>query len=230
MESRLLQIEVQANGGTRTIAFPVREVVIAGWSGRSSADVEAHIAELEAIGVQRPATTPLFYRVSRELITSAAEIQVVGPDSSGEAECVLLIGDDEIYVSIGSDHTDRRLERISVSQAKQVCPKPVGSTAWRFSDVRDHWDKLTIESKYHGDGSGIYQSGPASSLRHPDDLLRIFKERGGETPPGTIMFCGTVPIEGEIRFADALELSLKDPVLKRELTHRYQPLELPLLG
>lgn len=53
------------------VAVPVDTLVIAGWTGRDAAAVEAHIAELEAIGVPRPATVPCFYRVAAGLLTTA---------------------------------------------------------------------------------------------------------------------------------------------------------------
>jgi hypothetical protein len=40
----------------------VKSLVVAGWTGRNVAALEAHIKELEAIGVKRPKTVPIFYR------------------------------------------------------------------------------------------------------------------------------------------------------------------------
>jgi hypothetical protein len=45
----------------------INDLVIAGWTGRDSATVEHHIAELQAIGVARPRTVPCFYRVGANL-------------------------------------------------------------------------------------------------------------------------------------------------------------------
>ena len=42
----------------------IKSLVIAGWTGRNVAALEAHIKELEAIGVKRPKTVPIFYRVA----------------------------------------------------------------------------------------------------------------------------------------------------------------------
>ena len=43
----------------------IKSLVIAGWTGRNVAALEAHIKELEAIGVKRPKSVPIFYRTSR---------------------------------------------------------------------------------------------------------------------------------------------------------------------
>ena len=41
--------------GGGEVAVPVDTLVIGGWTGRDAAAIEAHIAELEAVGVPRPA-------------------------------------------------------------------------------------------------------------------------------------------------------------------------------
>ena len=46
--------------------------------------------ELAALGVARPSAVPLFYRVAAGQLTQSRRIQVLGPDSSGEAEPVLV--------------------------------------------------------------------------------------------------------------------------------------------
>jgi hypothetical protein len=50
----------------------LRYGVIAGWTGSDPAAVEHHIKELEAIGIARPASVPIFYRVSASRFTQAA--------------------------------------------------------------------------------------------------------------------------------------------------------------
>jgi Protein of unknown function (DUF2848) len=73
---------------SQTINLPrVKELVIAGWTGRDVAALEKHIRELEAIGVKRPKTTPIFYRVAASLLTNDDTIEALGDQSSGEAEC-----------------------------------------------------------------------------------------------------------------------------------------------
>jgi hypothetical protein len=61
----------------------VKQLVIAGWTGRDVNALEAHVRELEAIGVRRPKSTPIFYRASASSLTSADSIEVVGEHSSG---------------------------------------------------------------------------------------------------------------------------------------------------
>ena len=49
----------------------IGRLVIAGWTGRDQNALEAHIRELEALGIARPKTTPIFYRVAASLLTTA---------------------------------------------------------------------------------------------------------------------------------------------------------------
>ena len=98
----------------------IRQLVVAGWTGRNAAAVEAHIRELAELGLPRPSHTPVFYRVAAALLTRRDSIQVVGTDTSGEVEFV-LVRDGGWYVGLGSDHTDRALEITSVALSKQVC-------------------------------------------------------------------------------------------------------------
>ena len=72
-----------------------------------------------------PTTTPIFYRVAASLLTTADTIEVLGDHSSGEVECVAYSFEDGIFVGLGSDHTDRKAETISVFLSKPMCSKPV---------------------------------------------------------------------------------------------------------
>src|SRR4029077_20489856 len=102
--------------------------------------------ELEEIGVKPPKTTPIFYRVAATLFTHATEIQVCGPDSSGEVEFVLVQKGPDLMVHLGSDHTDRKAETVGVTLSKQMCAKPVSTESWRYEEVKPHWEKLMLRS------------------------------------------------------------------------------------
>lgn len=220
MDGRTIDLRLHTSEGVREAPFEVRRVVIAGWTGRDVESVEAHIRELEALGVPRPKETPVYYRVSRELVTTAPSIQVVGPDTSGEIECVLFIDGEDIYLGLGSDHTDRKLEAISVTQSKQVCSKPVGRDVWKLSDVLGHWDELQMESWADGRETA-YQTGVTAFLRPAMELLATYKARSNPDTEGMVMFCGTLPVHGGVKPHARLDFTLRDPVLGRELRHGY---------
>ncbi|MEW5879627.1 MAG: DUF2848 family protein, partial [Pseudomonadota bacterium] len=101
--------------GAQTLAVQVRELVIAGWTGRDAAAIEHHIEELAALGIPRPSQVPLYYRVSSTLLTQGDSIEVLGETSSGEAEPVLIRANGHWWLSVGSDHTDRKVEAYSVA-------------------------------------------------------------------------------------------------------------------
>jgi hypothetical protein len=204
-------------------------LVIAGWAGRNQEEIERHIVELEELGVRRPRTTPLFYRVGANLLTSRPAIEVVGTDSSGEAEAVIIQREDALWVGVGSDHTDRKLETVGVTLSKQVCAKPVSSTLWRFDEVRAHWDQIILRSHAHiGGKRRLYQEGTLASLLQPLDLIERYRAEGGRFETGTAMFCGTVPVIGGFEHASRFEIELDDPVLKRTLKHAYDINVLPI--
>src|ERR1700682_1765000 len=101
----VLPLLLYGKSGPVRRSVQVDHAVIAGWTGRDAAAVEKHIAELEAIGVKRPATTPIFYRVSAARLTTDDGIEAVGEASGGEVEFVLLQHAGRLWVGTGSDHT-----------------------------------------------------------------------------------------------------------------------------
>jgi hypothetical protein len=225
--SALLSLIADLPDGERAFEARVDQLVIAGWTGRDPAAVQAHIRELEALGVRPPRTTPIFYRAASSLLTTQAAIQVSGDASTGEAEAVLLILPDGEWIGLGSDHTDRELEKTGVTISKQACAKPLGRHVWPYAIVAGHWDSLILRSfAVAGSERRLYQEAPVSQLRHPKDL----QSAGGAVATGTAMFCGTVPVKGEIGWADQLELELEDPIRRCKLTHRYAICALPIEG
>ena len=53
----------------QNIQVPIGDLVIAGWTGRDVEALEAHITELEQLGVPRPSSVPCFYRVGENQFT-----------------------------------------------------------------------------------------------------------------------------------------------------------------
>jgi hypothetical protein len=205
----------------------ITQLVIAGWTGRDEQALRKHIRELEELGVKPPKTTPIFYRVAASLLTTEPEIQVSGPETSGEVEFVLLSKADGLWVAVGSDHTDRKAETIGVSLSKQLCAKPVSPQVWRYDEVKPHWERLILRSWIMEGGKKVlYQEGEVSAMRSPEDLMSRF----GKLAPGYAMFGGTFAAKGGIRPSDRFIMELEDPVLKRKLNHEYRIKVLPVEG
>ena len=224
-----LHFDVETDSTARRISVDIDTFVVAGWAGRDLAAIEHHIEELAELGVPRPSGVPLFYRVAENQLTQSSSIQVLGPDSSGEVEVLVFMAEGEMYVSLTSDHTDRKLEAQSVALAKQVCAKPVANRAWRYADVAARWDSLVIRSFIPENGEQVtYQEGPLAALRPPLELIAGYLgQPAALLPEGTAMVCGTVGAIGGIRPASAFALELFDPATGRRLQHRYTIETLP---
>lgn len=223
----MIDLTVHSAAGQSAIAFTPRQLIIAGWTGRDEAALEAHIVELEELGIARPKAVPIFYRAASSLLSTAPVQQMVGREASGEVEAVLWKHEGALYVGVGSDHTDRKLEAVGITLSKQLCAKPVSADVWRWDEVADHWDEVVLRSRLPHSGER-YQEGSAAALRRPDELLALYESREGPVPDGTVMYCGTLAVEGGIRFADAMELELDDPVRRMTLRHGYSIDVLPI--
>jgi len=226
-----LVFTLDSAAGHQSLKADIQQLVIAGWAGRDRHAIEHHIEELAAIGVPRPSAVPLYYRVAANQLTQDEQVQVAGPDSSGEAEVFVFTVDGEMYLSLASDHTDRKLESHSVALSKQLCVKPVARTAWRFAEVAGHWDELQLRSRIVENGSDVlYQDGTLASLRTPGDLIKGYTDGGPALAAGTAMLCGTVAVIGGIRPATVFEMELSDPRSGRTIRHRYTQTLLPIVA
>lgn len=221
---------IDKHGHVETVDFRVETLLLGGWSGRNLEEVMKHIEELEKIGVSRPKRVPALYPVSSYLIDTYNEVEVQHPYTNGEVEYVLFVDGDIKYVTVGSDHTDRELERISVAKAKQAYPKIVPPVAWRYEDVADHWDELILRSWIRSEGREVlYQNASLKALITPENLLKFVKECGIELR-NLVVFSGTIPaVSGQIMFGDKFRIEMEDPVLGRRISYEYRIRLLPKL-
>lgn len=230
--------EVLSNDGsiqTSLISVPANKFVIAGWTGRDADAIRHHIHELELLGVPAPSSVPLYYRASAQMLTQSDMIEVLGPDSSGEVEPVLFFASGEWWLTVGSDHTDRRVETYSVAVSKQMCPKPIGRVAWRWADVAGYQDEIELRSRIFEGGKWVdYQKGTFASIR-PLESLRDGCYPLESTENGSFVSCGTLGAikndQGQgIRPATLMELEIADPRTKRRIVHRYEVEMLPVIS
>lgn len=229
--SMTVDFEILNSGGeSRAARVHLSNLVIAGWAGRDRAAIDEHIHELQEIGVTPPSTVPLFYRAAVDNLVTTSAIQALGPDTSGEAEPVLIQAGDEILVGVGSDHTDRKLETYSIAASKQICLKPVSRQVWRLSDVVDHWDDMVLRAWATIDGQRLlYQEGTLDGLLHPRDLFAKYNSGSDRLARETAMFGGTISVIDGIRPAARFEAELHDPKLGRSLRIAYDIETLPVV-
>lgn len=230
MSASSLALTLEARSGRAPLAVTIDRLVIAGWTGRDPVARDKHIAELEALGINKPATTPIYYRVAAARLTTADRIEVSGGESSGEVEFVLLASGGRTYVGVGSDHTDRKVETYGVTVSKQMCDKPIAAVVWPLDEVADHWDRLILRAfATIGGARVLYQEGTLDGMLPVADLIARGFE-GGALPDGCALFGGTFAAKGGIRPANRFAFELQDPVLGRVIRHGYDVVELPVLG
>jgi 4-hydroxyphenylacetate 3-monooxygenase len=216
-----LRFQPIGTGSDLTLDAP--RLIIAAYTGRNAAAVAAHIAELAAIGIPPPASVPTFLELDPSLVTSDPVIKIRGANTSGEAEPVLIRHNGRLYLGVGSDHTDRDLERADIAASKAICPKPVGHHVIALPDDVSAlgWDAIEIESDVDGQP---YQRGSLASLRTSTDLLSRMTSTLGELADDFIMFCGTVPLlTGAFHAGRHWRLHLKLDA-NTSLTHSYEVL------
>lgn len=176
------------------------------WTGRNREAVDYHIDELAAIGIAPPSQVPLYYRVSNALLTQENMVEVLGDETSGEVEPLLLQKDGEVWIGLASDHTDREL--------------------WKYDEVKDDLDKLVLRCSIKEGGEwAIYQQGPLSNIR---PLAELMQESGfGDN---SAMLCGTLSAIGGVRPATEYRMELEDPIRNRRINMNYSVRKLPVVA
>ena len=225
---KTLYLKVQGRQGSRDSAFTVDHLICAGWSGRDRQSLQAHIEELFSLGIPRPSRFPIFMNLSPYLITTDDEIAVVSDKSSGEVEYVLLCQGEEIWVTVGSDHTDREMETHSIPASKQMCPKCLASQSWPYFDLKDHWDQLVLRCWVQKGGErSLYQEAALGSIISPEELLKGLPREGLLQQEGLVLLSGTIPTQSGLVYGDSYDLEMEDPVLKRRIEYSYRVNILP---
>ena len=215
-----LKFTVQGSG--QQVELGVALAFNGGYAGRDRETVWKHVEELAEIGVPAPSQVPTLYALGNNLVTTAGTVQVQHDKTSGEVEYVLLIADDDVYVTVGSDHTDRDLEATSVERSKQSYPNILAPDVWRYDEVIDHWEKLVLRCWVTKDGERqIYQEGTLAELLLPDFWLKTLEELLGTKPRNVVIMSGTIPAKPGLVYADSYDMEIHDPVLDRTIKHSY---------
>lgn len=189
--------------------FALEAMIVAGYTGRDREAVLHHIHELEEIGVAPPPYVPFYWRFPPWLAMTTDRVVVAGANTSGEAELCLLVDGDEMFVTVGSDHTDRSAEAIDVGMSKAICPKPIGGSAFQVAAIGDRWSELVLRSWLVEDGDErLYQEGVCANLVPPLELLAGMPF---ERPRCFSLFTGTVPAIGGVRPGSRFRAELFDP-------------------
>ena len=208
--------------GEENVTIDYDQILVIGYAGRNIEKTMEHIKELEEqLGVPAPKQIPTIFECSLELLTQAKDIKFVGNKTSGEVEYIIVKSGEKIYIGLGSDHTDRELESISVPKAKQVSPKPIAEGLWDYEEVKDHWDQIKLVSYQTINGEEIkYQDGTLADILPVEKILSVLNERIGNVD-NCIIYSGTVPVLDGFVYGDNFRSLMIDEVLNRSIEFNY---------
>ncbi|MEO7241656.1 MAG: DUF2848 family protein [Variovorax sp.] len=213
---------VSKNKGSSNRSFDVARMYNLGSATRDPRVAAQHQEEVlrEGVHIALHVPAPRIYPIDAYALTTGDAIGVQGPRTSGEVE-IVLVQTDRLYVGVGSDHSERDLERASIAWSKQACPNILAPTLWDFEEIAEHWDECVLRSSVDG---RKYQDVSVAAFLSPRDVLRILAERVPKLPKRDfVVFCGTiVAINKEFGFGDIWQFELEDPVLKRKISHSYR--------
>ena len=214
----------------RQLVFNYSRMINAGYVGKNQEEVRRHIEELAAKGIPGPKSIPVLFPVVCHALTTDSVIEVYGGETSGEVEYVLcVVSEDEVYVGLGSDHTDRHLEETDIPRAKQICPNLMGRTVWPLEEVESHWDDLLINAHVVKEGKNtLYQEGRLGLLLNPAELMSFVKSKIPGPLENLIIYSGTMGmLTGEFVFGQKFSAKLIDEKLNRriEISYDVRPLD-----
>jgi hypothetical protein len=217
------QFTLEEKAGKRTGAFDIRGGICCGYTGRNQEAVKKHIEELAREGIKPPPSVPMFYLKPPAGVELDGIIYTEGLETSGEIEYVLLVDKQDIWAGLGSDHTDRNLEKLDIPKSKQVCPAPMSRNLWKYGEIRGHWDQIQIRSwATQGGKKVLYQESTLGTILRPEELIRLVQERVAGPIDNIAIYSGTPPTLTErMIFGDQFDGELYDPVLKRKISLTY---------
>ena len=216
-----VDVVVAGKAGSQPASFPVHRIYNLGSATRNAGSATAHHEEVakEGVFVALEVPAPRIYPIGNHALTTGDEVFVHCSRTSGEVEIVIHVAD-QVYVGVGSDHTDRELERFSIPWSKQACPNVLAPVLWPLGEMRDRWDRCVLRSWVDG---RAYQDVGVNVFLHPDDVLRILRERVADLPERDFtVFCGTyVSLSKELGFGKRWEFEITDPEGGRNIRHGY---------
>ena len=218
-----IAVEVEHDDGARRpLRLDVGRMINMGSATRAADTAVAHQEEVAKHGIHIAfdVPAPRLYPIAVHALTTDDAIGVQTPDTSGEVEIVLVLAD-RVYVGVGSDHTDRALERTSIPWSKQACANVLAPVLWPLDEVAENWDDCVLRSWVDG---RLYQEVGVSAFLRPEEMVRIVRERAPGLPPtGVVLFGGTiVSVDKRLGFGERWSFELADPGKRRRIRHDYR--------
>ena len=216
-----MEIVSLENDHRRMVEFEPKLLICAefsGWKQVLGGDQKASLEKTEGGLLER---TPHFFPVSPYLLTNDDRIVVQGKHTSGEVEYVALKFEDEVYLSVGSDHCDRQTETFSLGKSKQLCPKVMARQMILHREIPPYRDELKLSSFVASyDRKVPYQSAFVADLMRLGSLIRSCPLNIDLN--GAVMFSGTVPTIADMpAYASHFYFQLELARFKLSIAHDY---------
>lgn len=199
------------------------KVIAMGFTARNQEQMKKNLEALKKEGIEYPSSFPQVYPCIKNVLDSGDEIDVLSENTCGEVEYLILKIKNELFIGVGSDHADKKIEKKSILYSKNICPKPFKNLFWRYSQVRDHWDDLIIRS-WQKDGNEFikYQDSSVSNILQPSHVLKSISSCMDDNED-YIIFCGSVAnITGRYIYGEEFIYEIEDPILKRNIKGSYK--------
>ena len=214
-----MEITVQVDGADAR--FRIVRMYNLGSAMRRAETAVAHQEEVAKAGIHIAfdVPAPRIYPIAPYALTTGDQVLVQDAETSGEVEIVVAVAD-RVYVGVGSDHSDRALERVSIPWSKQVCPNVLAPVLWPFEPMRARWDACVLRSWVD---ERLYQEVPVAAFLHPDDVIATLRARLRALPSRDyLVFCGTVAsLDKALGFGQRWSFELEDPGAGRRIKHAY---------
>lgn len=220
MSTMRLELFADRRDGRIALPLSITRMYNFGSATRDPQVAVAHQQEVAHSGIHIAFSVPAprIYPIAPHAITTAHEVFVHNAETSGEVE-IVLVQADRLYVGVGSDHTDRALERTSILWSKQACPNVLAPVLWPWDEVAQAWDNCVLRAWVDG---RPYQQVEAGKFLSPPDMLKTLRERVDGVPARDfVVFGGTiVALDKKLGFGARWEFELAAPD-GRKIRHGY---------
>ena len=208
-------------GTTRDQLFKVDRMYNFGSATRDPDTAVAHQQEVAKSGIHIAfdIPAPRIYPIANHALTLHDELGVQCEQTSGEVEIVMVLAD-QLYVGVGSDHTDRAVETVSILASKQDCANHLAPILWPYSEIKDHWDDCVLRSWVDG---RLYQEVGVKAFLEPENMIALLRERVSDVPDKNIvLYSGTiVSVDKKLGFGSRWRYQIEDPTAERLIEAEY---------
>lgn len=214
------------DGPPHVDSFDVKRLYNFGSATRNPETAVAHQQEVAKSGIHIAfdVPAPRIYPIGVAALVQDDEVFVQTDRTSGEVEIVIHVAD-QLYVGVGSDHTDRALETVSIPGSKQACPNHLGPALWPYEEIRDTWDDCILRSWVDG---RLYQEVGVSAFLRPEDMLSTLRARVSGVPERDFtVFGGTiVSVDKALGFGTTWRYEIEDPTNRRSISAEYRVVDI----